>query len=141
MEGILNPIGEFLYRLANHENFELKTKKGFQIGVVVALTPYIIGSLQEAAACQNLSVSFRQPNPSFEGMHLGQVKLVNSQLKVAGLSGCVLIATGSGQTLQEAQKKTYERVKNIRLQNMFYRTDIGNRWCEDEKNLQKWGYL
>ncbi len=141
MEGILTPMGEFLYRLANKEQFELKTKKGFQIGVVIALTPYISDDPQDIKNYHNLSILFRRPNPNLEGIHLGDVKLVDGQLRVAGVSGYILIVTGSGQTVEEARKQTYNRVKNIRLQNMFYRVDIGTRWYQDSDKLQIWGYL
>ena len=141
MEGILTPMGEFLYRLANKEKLELKTKRGFQIGVVVALTPYISSHPQDASNYHGLSILFRRPNPNLEGIHLGDVKLVDNQLRVAGVSGYILIVTGSGQTVEEARKQTYNRVKNIRLQNMFYRVDIGTRWYQDSDKLQIWGYL
>ena len=141
MEGILTPMGEFLYRLANKEKFELKTKRGFQVGVVVALSPYISGRPEDISTYHDLSILFRRPNPNLEGIHLGDVKLVDGQLRVAGVSGYILIVTGSGQTVEEARKQTYNRVKNIRLQNMFYRVDIGTRWYQDSDKLQIWGYL
>ena len=141
MEGVLTPMGEFLYRLANKEEFELRTKRGFQVGVVVALTPYISGRPEDISTYHDLSILFRRPNPNLEGIHLGDVKLVDGQLRVAGISGYVLIVTGSGQTVEEARKQTYNRVKNIRLQNMFYRVDIGTRWYKDSDKLQIWGYL
>lgn len=141
MEGILTPMGELLYRLANKEKFELKTKKGFQIGVVIALTPYISENPQESSNYRDLSILFRRPNPDLEGIHIGDVKLVDNQLRVAGNSGYVLIVTGSGQTVEETRKQTYNRVKNIRLQNMFYRVDIGTRWYQESDKLQIWGYL
>ena len=141
MEGILTPLGEFFYRLASKEKFELRTKKEFQIGVVVALASYISGSLQDIETYRNLSILFRRPNPNLEGIHLGDVKLVDNQLRVAGGSGYILIVTGSGQTVEEARRQTYNRVENIRLQNMFYRVDIGTRWYQERDKLQTWGYL
>ncbi|MFA4998940.1 MAG: phosphoribosylglycinamide synthetase C domain-containing protein [Candidatus Paceibacterota bacterium] len=141
MEGILTQMGELLYRLANKEKFELKTKKGFQVGVVVALTPYISVNPQESSNYRDLSILFRRPNPDLEGIHIGDVKLVDNQLRVAGSSGYILIVTGSGQTVEETRKQTYNRVKNIRLQNMFYRVDIGTRWYQESDKLQIWGYL
>lgn len=141
MEGILNPWGEFLYCLAKGENFELKTKKGFQIGVVCALTPYISGNPQDIDTYHDLTILFRKSNPNLEGIHLGDVKLVNNQLKVAGVSGYILVVTGSGVTVEEARKQAYNRIRNIRLQNMFYRVDIGTRWYQDSDKLQIWGYL
>ena len=134
-------MGEFLYRLANHENFGLRTKKGFQIGVVIALTPYIVNSPQEISTYQNISILFHRHNSIPRGIHIAETKLIDGKLRVIGVSGYVLIVTGSGQTVKEARKQTYNRVKNIRLQNMFYRDDIGNRWYREKDKLQIWGYL
>ena len=30
---------------------------------------------------------------------------------------------------------------NILIPNMFYRTDIGEKWPQDSDRLQTWGYL
>jgi len=60
---------------------------------------------------------------------------------VAGESGYVLVVTGSGTTVTEARVQMYNRIGNIMLQNMFYRTDIGAKWTEDSDRLQTWGYL
>ena len=74
-------------------------------------------------------------------MHLGYVKLVDNDWHLAGESGYALIVTGSDSTVEEARRQAYRRVKNIMLQNMFYRTDIGVRWGHDSDKLQTWGYL
>lgn len=141
MEGILTPIGEFFYKLANGENIDLKTKKGFQIGVRVLLETYVSSDPADIQFYKDLSVLFRRPNPNYEGIHLADVKLVKGQLRVAGDSGCVLTVTGAGSTVEEARRQVYGRLKNIRLQNMFYRVDIGKRWDHDSDKLQTWGYL
>ncbi|MBU2259947.1 phosphoribosylamine--glycine ligase, partial [Patescibacteria group bacterium] len=49
--------------------------------------------------------------------------------------------TGCGLTLREAQKQMYTRIGNILIPNMYYRTDIGNRWFGDSDKLHTWGYL
>lgn len=61
--------------------------------------------------------------------------------RIAGSSGYILVVTGSGPTMVDAQRETYNRVKNIILPNMFYRTDIGSRWAKDGDLLQTWGLL
>ena len=60
---------------------------------------------------------------------------------MAGQSGYALIVTGSGSTMTDARKQAYNRVSNIMIPNMFYRTDIGEKWTEDSDRLQTWGYL
>ncbi len=139
MEGILNPWGEFMYQLAKGEQFDLKTKKGFQVGVVVAVPPFPFDDARTFAVYKDSSVLFRKP--SWEGVHLGDVKMVEDDLRLAGESGYALVITGSGTTVDDARKQAYNRVKNIMLQNMFYRVDIGAKWVNDSDRLHTWGYL
>ena len=46
-----------------------------------------------------------------------------------------------GKTVEEARTQAYNRIKNIMLLNMIYRTDIGERWTVESDKLQTWGYL
>jgi phosphoribosylamine--glycine ligase len=139
LEGILSNVGETLYRMARGENFEIKTKKGFQLGVVVAVPPFPFDDPKEAFIYRDLSILFKKPN--HEGLHLGDVKFLNDVWTIAGDSGYVLVVTGSGNTVEEARKQTYSRVKNIMILNMLYRTDIGARWYSDSDKLHTEGYL
>ena len=139
MEGVASLWGEFLYRLASKEKAELKTKNGFQIGVVVAVPPFPYDDKKEAFIYKDLSILFRKNN--LEGVHLGDVKIVNGVWSVAGDAGYVLVITGSGPTVEEARKHVYSRLKNIILQNMYYRSDIGMKWFTESDKLQTWGYL
>ena len=139
LEGILTPLGEWLSRLARGEKFELRTKRGFQVGVVVAVPPFPYEDRRVAEIYKDSSIIFKKPN--LEGVHLGDIKLVEGDWHLAGDSGYALVVTGSGTTVAEARKMAYNRVDNIILQNMFYRTDIGLKWNTDSDRLQSWGYL
>jgi phosphoribosylamine--glycine ligase len=140
LEGIQSPAGEFFYSIAKGEKYELKVKKGFQICVVIAVPPFPF--LDPAAFkkySEDATIIFQKPN--YESVHLGDVKFAEDDWRLAGVSGYALVITGSGSTMDEARKQAYTRVKNIIIPNMFYRTDIGERWAEDSDRLQTWGYL
>ena len=139
IEGVTSFWGEFLYVLAKGESFDLKTKKGFQIGVVVAVPPFPFNDKREFEVYKDSSVLFR--NQNLDGIHLVDVKLVDNDWRLAGDSGEAVVVTGSSSTVEEARRQAYRRVKNIMLQNMFYRTDIGIRWYSDSDQLQTWGIL
>ena len=139
MEGIISEWGEFLYSIAKGENYDLKTKKGFQLGVVCAVPPFPYDDKSEMNIYKDLSIIFKKPN--LDGVHLGDVKLIEGNWRIAGESGYALVVTGSGITVEDARKQAYGRIENILLQNMFYRTDIGLGWYEDSDKLQTWGYL
>ena len=139
MEGVTSPWGDFLYAIANHQQYDLKVKKGFQIGVVIETPPFPYDDKSEVAIYHDSSILFKKPN--LEGIHLGDVKFVDGDWRVAGDVGYDLVVTGSGSTMDEARKQAYSRIDNIMLQNMFYRTDIGATWGDDSDKLQTWGYL
>ncbi len=140
MEGIMEPMGEFLLKLAKGEDFEIKTKKGFQVGVVLAVPPYPFYNKEIFSLYKDSSILFKN-GTSMEGINWGDVKMVNGVLKLAGSSGYALIVTGSGITVEDARRQAYNRIKNIRLHDMFYRVDIGTRWFHDSDKLQSWGYI
>jgi len=139
LEGIQTPAGEWLYRLARGDSFQLKTKRGFQIGVVLAVPPFPFNDKKVFATYRDSSILFKKPMN--DGIHLGDVKFIDGDFHIAGESGYVMVITGSGSTVEEARRQAYARIRNILLQNMFYRTDIGIRWYTDSDKLQTWGYL
>lgn len=140
-EGITLPAGEWLYKLAKGEDFELKTKKGFQIGIRILVPTYFAKSNDKETVemYRDLPVLFKKPN--LEGIHIEDIKLDEGVWRIAGESGVLLVVTGSGTTVEETQKQVYSRVGNIMVQNMFYRTDIGGKWPTDSDKLHTWGYL
>ena len=84
-------------------------------------------------------IMFKKPPNG--GIHHCDIKLENGDWKMAGSSGYALVVTGSGPTMPDAQKEAYNRIKNIILPNMFYRTDIGSRWGKEGDLLHTWGML
>lgn len=142
LEGILTPVGELLYRLVRGENFELRTKKGFQIGVRINVPTFFAKSKDRETVemYRDLPILFRRP-ASLDGIHIEDVKIEDGVWRIAGESGVLMTVTGSGTTVAETQRQVYSRVQNIMVQNMFYRTDIGVKWTEDSDRLQTWGYL
>ncbi len=140
MEGISSPWGEFLHAIANKKPYELKFKRGFQIGVVIAVPPFPFFDVSAFKKySEDATILFKKPIT--EGIHLGDVKLVEGDWRLAGYSGYALVITGFGSTMEEARKQAYQRVKNIMIPNLFYRTDIGVRWFTDSDKLHTWGYL
>ncbi len=138
-EGMVTPIGEFLYALAKGEKPLLKVKDGFQVGVRIVVPPFPFRDKETFRVKSKDSVIyFKKPT---EGIHIEDVKIVNGEWVVTGTSGVVLIVCGTGMTMKQAQHQAYSRIKNIMIPNMYYRTDIGDRWYDDSDKLHNWGYL
>ena len=139
-DGMLSSMGDFFYQLAKGEKPILKTKKGFQIGARVVVPPFPYKDKRTFDSfSKNAVIVFKKPQT--EGIHIEDVKLVNNEWLVTGHSGIALIITGTGSTMKQAQQQLYDRIKNIMIPNMYYRTDIGDRWFEDSDKLHTWGYL
>lgn len=139
-EGILMPMSEFLYGLADGSLKEFKARKGFQIGVRIVVPPYPFNDEKTfQAQSKDAAILFKKPN--LEGVHIEDVKMVEGEWLIAGSAGVVLIVCGLGSTMRQAQSQAYNRVGNIMIPGMYYRTDIGNRWYEDSDRLHTWGYL
>ncbi|MEW6723008.1 MAG: phosphoribosylglycinamide synthetase C domain-containing protein [Candidatus Micrarchaeota archaeon] len=140
MEGTLSEWGVFLYGIARKEKPELRTKRAFVVGIVVAVPPFPFHDPDSFRRySEDASIIFRKPDMS--GIHLGDVKMVENDWRLAGNSGYALVVTSSATTMLEARKSAYNKIKHIIIPNMFYRTDIGSRWIEDSDRLTMWGYL
>jgi phosphoribosylamine--glycine ligase len=139
MEGVTGDWGEFFYGLGRAEMPELRVKKGFQVGVVVAVPPFPFTDPQAFRKySEDATIILKKTT---DGLHIADIKMVEGKWRLAGQSGYALIVTGSGSTMTDARKQAYNRVSNIMIPNMFYRTDIGEKWTEDSDRLQTWGYL
>jgi phosphoribosylamine--glycine ligase len=139
-DGILMPMGDFLYALASGESFRLKTRSGFQVGVEIVVPPFPFDDNKTFEVNSKDSIiMFRKPN--LDGIHIEEVKLIDGEWAIPNGTGAILTVVGCGSTMKQAQSQAYNRVKNILIPNMYYRTDIGDRWFEDSDRLHNWGYL
>lgn len=139
-DGMITPIGQFLAALAQGQEIELKTRKGFQIGVRIVVPPFPFDDPKTFYVnSKDRVIIFNKP--SYDGIHIEDVKLVNDQWVITGKTGVVLSVVGTGPTVKQAQEQAYNRVRNVMIPNMYYRTDIGTRWYDDSDKLHTWGYL
>ncbi|MFH1018224.1 MAG: phosphoribosylamine--glycine ligase [Pseudomonadota bacterium] len=140
MEGVQSRWTDALNAMAMGEPLQMKVKKGFQVGVVVAVPPFPFSDRDTYEKYSgDAPIIFKKP--SLEGVHPGDVRIVDNEWILAGNSGYALIVTGSGTTMDSACREAYNRIHNILIPNMFYRTDIGERWNRDSDLLHTWGYL
>ena len=140
-EGLLTPISELLYKLAEGTLTRLRARSGFQVGVRIVVPPFPFRDKETfESTSKDAVILFKTPNR--EGVHIEDVRTVNGEWLVTGTSGVVLIVCGIGATMRQAQRQAYNRVKNVMIPNMYYREDIGDRWSEEDSDrLHSWGYL
>jgi len=138
-EGMLTPIGEFLYELARGNKPQWRLKSGFQIGLRIVVPPFPFKDKKTfEIQSKDSIIFFKKP---VEGVHIEDLKRIDGEWVITGETGVALIVCGTGQTVKQAQKQLYNRTKNIMIPHMYYRKDIGDRWFEDSDKLHNWGYL
>jgi len=140
MEGITSEWGQFMADIAHGSETQLKSKKGYQIGVVVAIPPWPFED-EKAFRKYSEGATILFKRQSLDGIHIGEVKLEEEDWHIAGNSGYALVVTGSGATMSDAIEKAYLNVRNVMIPNMFYRSDIGQRWTHESDMLLSWGYI
>lgn len=136
-----SPISEFLFDLATDGDTTLCVSDGFQVGFRVCVPPFPaddVAWFDEHS--RDLKVRFREDDIP-EGIHLEDIKYTDGEYRVAGETGEVLVVTGKGETMRQAQQQAYDRAEDIILPNKFYRSDIGDGWYSQAEKLLSWGYL
>lgn len=77
--------------------------------------------------------------PDDDDLHFAQAMIDGDHMATAG--DYVLIATGVGETVQEARRRAYRAVQRPHMPTEpFYRPDIGQRLRRDLDELQRHGY-
>jgi len=140
MEGITSDWGPFMSDIAHGSDNQPKAKKGYQVGVVIAIPPWPFED-EKAFKKYSEGATILFKRQSMDGIHIGEVKLEEGDWHIAGSSGYALVVTGSGATMSDAIEEAYFNVSNVMIPNMFYRSDIGQRWTRDSDKLLSWGYI
>ena len=139
-DGINEPLGNLLYKIANGDTFTFNTKKGFQIGAYIVVPPFPYNDRKSFELFSKDSVIIFKKELK-EGVHPIHLKCINNEWLITGNTGIALLVTGTGVTMKDAQRMMQNRISNIIVNNSYYRTDIGNRWVEDSDKLWAWGLL
>ncbi|MEZ4792846.1 MAG: phosphoribosylamine--glycine ligase [Gelidibacter sp.] len=138
--GIIEPIGQMLYKIAQGTSFKINVKKGFQVGAFIVVPPFPYDDRKTFELfSKDAVVVFRKDLK--DGIHPMHLKKINDEWLITGNTGIALLVTGTGLTMKDAQKMMNNRISTIIVNNGYYRTDIGDRWFEDSDKLFSWGLL
>jgi phosphoribosylamine--glycine ligase len=143
-EALHNETWDAIFRkMLNGSDLEIDTRAGFAAGVVLTVPPFPYPYGYEELS-KGAPISFRHTmtDDDHAALHLAEVALVNSQLVTSGMTGYVGVATGAGNTVEEARDKAYSIAGKIVVPNLRYRTDIGECVIKhDLAQLKTLGYL
>lgn len=127
---IKSDVGELLRAWAIGEPIKPEFKHACGVGVVIAGGGYPFPMQVEQGVPILLDDQWYE-HIDFMSAQLQSVDPIRAYTK----GGRQLIALGHGSSVQEAQRKAYSNALKVRFRDMYYRTDIGDKWYRGEKQL------
>ncbi|MDO9231121.1 MAG: phosphoribosylglycinamide synthetase C domain-containing protein [bacterium] len=142
----ISPWGEFLKAIAKGEQYDLKYKKGFAIITLLATPPFPYEIKTRKYYPEGVDILFRKRMSAEDMKHLHFEEISfdkkTRNFYISSKKGYILHVSNIGKTVKEAREKTYKIVNNIVIPKMFYRTDIGLKFIqEDQEKLRSWGWI
>jgi phosphoribosylamine---glycine ligase len=132
------PWGELLYDLAHGKLEKFRVKEELAVGVVIGGPGMPYENAYKRYGMNLPILGLNDENK--QHVKLLEAYKKDGKLYTAG-GGYPLCVNGVGKTMQDAQKRAYNIVKQIIIPNGIFRTDIGDHWEKDAPLLKKWGYL
>jgi len=144
-----SPWGAFLKAVADGKPYNLKYKKGFGIVFLVATPPfpYAAKFRKDCLVGQKIFFKSNFADKDLKHIHFEEVSIRKGKDKkreyyISSKAGYVFTISGMGKTVEEAREKAYGLVSKIIIPKMFYRTDIGLKFIQEEREkLEKWGWI
>ncbi len=136
--------GQLFGRMIRRDDLKFATAPGYAVGVVLTVPPFPYGGHAGLPSAAGLPVIFRERIGEDERRHLhfDEVAEIDGRLQTTGPLGYVMVATGTGETVQEARGRCYRLIDRIAIPNLRYRRDIGMRFLEGEgAELRRLGWL
>ncbi len=133
-----------LVRMTDGDGSRVATHDGYAIGVVLTVPPF---PYSEGYVRLSKGVPVIVPadltDEERHHLHFAEVaRDARGQLVTSGTVGYILVVTGRGETIEEAQRAAYALAAKIAIPNVRYRTDIGDRLiARDRATLVSLGWL
>lgn len=130
-------------KILRRDSVQISTRPGFVTGVVLTVPTFPYQQGYEALG-KGTPVFFRDSleQTEREQLHLAEVALQQGRLVASGTTGYIGVATGVGNTVQQACSKAYDLAHKVVAPNLRYRNDIGQRVMNGEwRRLEALGYL
>jgi phosphoribosylamine---glycine ligase len=141
---VLEPLqavrwAELFRSMLDRSTERLPTVSGYSVAVVLSTPPFPY-TRKDVEAPVGLPVIVEGVEP--DHLHLGEVGRGPDGLVTAGLYGWTAVVTGTAHSVVEAQRLAYERAAKMRIPNVRYRLDIGDKLIAGQlQALTDWGWM
>lgn len=122
---------------------DFSARTGWSVGIVLTVPPFP-AQAEAAAPEEDPPIFFLSPpaGSELDHYHFVDVRLEEDQLLGHRRSGHLIIVTGVGSTVQDAQEDARMRARNVVVPELRWRADIGDRFLNGERErLRTLGWL
>jgi len=118
----------------------IPTHDGWAVCIVLTVPPFPYGDGYERLG-RGMPIHI-DADVDRDSLHFSEVAMEEGQLVTSGMVGYVMVVTGRGDTVEEAQRAALAVVEKVAIPNVRYRNDIGDRFLRaDRKTLIELGWL
>lgn len=138
-EGLKEPLGDLLFEIAVGVKKDLQMYSDVNVAVRVSVPPYPFDQPTDAATAQH-RVGINEgmmPHLYFNDASL-TFKSDCAIVNCSASDGIVLKATAHGRDIKMARSRVYSMLDRINLEGKQYRTDIGQHFSSQWRNLVEW---
>lgn len=135
LESYKGSVTELLVSITEGREIKGEFTSDYTLSVPVSIPP-------RPFDCDCLDVEVGGICPSnLRHLYLTNLKLDGDMYRSARGEGELLVASARGRDVNEAKKRAYKTISNLSIEDVQYRTDIGDRILGSEETLKGWGYL
>ena len=135
--------GDLMARMAVGNTERFNARPGWSVAIVLTVPPFPAHT-DTAPPGEDPPVFFlREPKGAeLDRYHLVDVRMEDGQLLGHRRSGHLMIVTGTGATVEDAQEDARARARNVVAPELRWRADIGGRFLNGERErLRALGWL
>lgn len=135
--------GDVFRAVLDRGSTAIATAPGYAVGVVLTVPPFPY-RYGYAEISKGLPILFHSELTDVQlgRLSLGEVAMKNGQLVASGSTGYLMVATGVGASVREAQAGAYALARRVIVPNLRYRSDIGDAFlASGQATLRELGYL
>lgn len=140
-----SPWREFLGAIADGKEYNLQYHTGYGIALTLASPPFpYSGNFNKEYSSEGLEVLYKDELAEEEEkrIHFEGIYKKDEKFFVSESLGYVLFVSGRGESIKESQKSALDLAEKVVIPKIFYRTDIGEKFLNnDMKLLKEWGWI
>ena len=136
-EGVQEELGRALHAIATGEKKEFRFPSAYTIAVKISIPPFPYTHVRSNVCTLN---GFCPENERHIWLQNAEKDATGSVVSTAD-RGVIASVTARGCSVQECRRRVYRTIRNLSIENMQYRRDVGVKAKSIFDHLKSWGWI